>query len=374
MEEMLQQDSEFKDFRCVNLAVDQMTTFDFLKREPARNGWRQYENARIKTNFTDPQDQGYYVSEDGNIYPVEQLKQLKNVRYVLVSVGGNDVYLRPEVQVALGRSLLPLQSYARSRVAEQFGSRVRTIMAAVQAAVPDAVVIPVIVYHPAYKFSLLEINEGITGWVLQTFQRLLLSYLVSPMSRQIITYARDHKLPVIDISRTFNPKVPEHYGSGGPGRQGPFAYWSGAEPSNVSTPFIARLALTVMKDFKAGASNSVVYYGETEGNNMVGVMAENNIGAYPVLFKFGARQWRLRLLYGRPVRKDSIGQVRRSAAAAEGRGEGKEEKAKLMSDPPAVSEARAEHEEEHEEEGGGLVRYHHGKPQRGAEGKQEETE
>jgi hypothetical protein len=41
------------------LAVDQMTSFDFIKRDPRSNGWRQYQIARNKTKFSDPQDQYY---------------------------------------------------------------------------------------------------------------------------------------------------------------------------------------------------------------------------------------------------------------------------------------------------------------------------
>lgn len=35
LEELLRKETDFKDYRCVNLAVDQMSTFDFEHRDPS---------------------------------------------------------------------------------------------------------------------------------------------------------------------------------------------------------------------------------------------------------------------------------------------------------------------------------------------------
>merc|ERR1719487_878414 len=72
LERRLQDDETLHDHRCVNLAVDQMSSFDFLERAPHRNGWSQYENARNRV-FRDSAEladrtYAHLLAKDGSIH------------------------------------------------------------------------------------------------------------------------------------------------------------------------------------------------------------------------------------------------------------------------------------------------------------------
>ncbi|CAJ1418218.1 unnamed protein product, partial [Effrenium voratum] len=58
----------------------------------------------------------------------------------------------------------------------------------------------------------------------------------------MLALSRELKCPVIDLSQTLDPTCEEHYGTGEIGRVNELGVpWSGAEPSDVSCDFLARL-------------------------------------------------------------------------------------------------------------------------------------
>lgn len=250
----------------------------------ADNSWYWYGESKKKVGFADAQDKQYYVSDDGFIHSIENLKLLRNVRVIVISIGGNDVYLNPRIQSELVKSLLPGQAYRRHEVARQFGVRLRKILNAVESAAPLARIVPVIVYHPHYDFSLLGMTSASCfGYLASTVQKWCLSRLVTPMAQQTLLLAQWKRLSVVDLSRTFDPKNEEHYGTGSKQRC-VLASWSGAEPSVVSTGFISRLVIEAMKD-KSG--NATVHWGVTRGTEFVRAVVEQNERDYASRYVFG---------------------------------------------------------------------------------------
>ena len=292
-----EQSDEFREFSCINLAVDQMSTFDFIKRSREENDWHFYEHSRKQVfDPSESLDFNYFSASDGSMYSVDNLKRLRNVKHVVVSIGGNDVYLDGDIQLALIQSLLPFCSTRREKVAREFSQRLEMIFLALEEAVPGAKIIPVIVYHPHYSFSIGGIQSGFLGLIAKVIQRLFLSLLVTPMLRELLLLAQRRKLDVIDLSRTFDASDQRHYGTEQIGVGNKFASWSGAEPSNISSNFIAILIQHVihLKD----SVEPRVLYADTRGMDLIRIQEERNCNAYPWYYTFGSRtQYLLKFMY-----------------------------------------------------------------------------
>merc|ERR1712034_6086 len=99
-------------------------------------------------------------------------------------------------------------------------------------------VIPVICYRPAAR------------WPYHNY--VAFDELVTAISKLMLPVFRKHKLPVIDLSRTFNPEDETHY-----------SRMSSIEPSNDSGMFIAKLVkhITETHDW---TGPSMLYYGAGE--------------------------------------------------------------------------------------------------------------
>lgn len=289
LERRLQDDETLHDHRCVNLAVDQMSSFDFIERAPHRNGWSQYESARnrVFSDSAEPADRTYahLRAEDGNIHSVANLRKLKNVKCAVVSLGGNDVYLSRDVQIALIKSLNPFQRHLREEVAEQFRERLLSIFEAFdQVMDPASFVLPVIVYHPHHGFSISGLQSGCKGFLAKTAQSVFLKHLVTPMARQFLVIAQERCLPVLDLSRTFNPNDVTHYGTMDMDGTAE-VNWSGAEPSDTSQGFIAELIMHVAKNWTRELG-SIVYSGVVEDGRIVEIREDRNEGNYASNYVF----------------------------------------------------------------------------------------
>jgi len=282
------------------LAVDQMTTFDLEDRRSESNSWAAYAEGRRRVKFEDEQDREYQVDSDGVIRSVENLRSLENVSAVVLSIGGNDVYLNSSVQSSLAMSLLPSMEEKRQEVAVAFGARLRKIVKSVQKAAAGARIILVIPYQPHNEFSLVmgaPINadgERVVGDVLGDFGRIFerenLSNLVTPMVKEMLAVARETGCPVVDLSQTLDPDNEEHYGTGRIGQVNELGVpWSGAEPSDVSSGFIADLLLHALSK----SQKSVIYIGtprqEGEGKWSLQVKEEPNDVLQAEDYCFGGR-------------------------------------------------------------------------------------
>eukprot|EP00755_Sulcionema_specki_P007199 Sspe_Gene.37577::Locus_18137_Transcript_1_1_Confidence_1.000_Length_3564::g.37577::m.37577 len=255
-------------YSCVNLAVDQMTTFDILKRSPAVNGWAQYQHGRERVFRSGIDRAGYRPlrAHDGCIYSAANLHRLKNVKHVVLSIGGNDVYLTASVQAAFARSLLPFCN-AHEQVGREFGERMQLVVEKLNVP-PSARFMAVLVYHPHHEFSISGLNSGCLGALAKCIQRRNLSYLATPMARAALRIAKTRRFPVLDLSCTFDPTNVRHYGN----MDVNSPEWSGAEPSDVSQEYIAQLITHVVQRYDSGEDvGPCIVSGVVEGDKMVAV-------------------------------------------------------------------------------------------------------
>jgi len=290
LDQQLREEENLRGYRCVNLAIDQMSSFDLLRRDPFLNPWIHYDRARRRVfeNSSESSDKTYehLVATDGNIYSAKNVQCLKNVRCAVLSVGGNDVYLNSDVQLSLVKSLVPGFRHLREEVASDFRSRLDGIFESLDYALPaDTVRLPVIVYHPHHSFSISGLEGMCSGLIARTLQRGSLRHLVTPMARQILWLAQERCLPVLDLSRTFDPNDVRHYGTMDMDSTEPIC-WSGAEPSDISQVFISELIVHVLNNWTP-QRGSVVYWGVPEGRHLEVVMEDRNVSDYPSRYVFG---------------------------------------------------------------------------------------
>lgn len=251
--------AELKKLSCVNLAVDQMTTFDFAERRAESNPWKPFVEARRRAGFLDDQDKEYITDGDGNVIrSVENLRRLNGVRWVVLSLGGNDVYLNKEVQSRLMFSMLPTLEGNRQEVADEFGKRYRAIVDDIREAAPEAQLILVVPYQPHQDFSLVvgapindegeRVSGDVQGDIARAYERENLADIVTPLVKEILSTAQEVGCPVVDLSQTLDPQCEAHYGTGQIGAVNRLGVaWSGAEPSDVSSGFIAKLLAHAIK-------------------------------------------------------------------------------------------------------------------------------
>ncbi|KAJ9472865.1 hypothetical protein DIPPA_21544 [Diplonema papillatum] len=284
VEEKLASGDATKEMICVNLAVDQMSTFDFLERNPRENPWRMYQQARESIyspphyDACDRDGYRHLQCKDGLIRSALNLEALRNVKHIILSIGGNDVYLDADTQVSLVRSLVPFCD-GRAEVAKAYGERLGKVFAAVRAAAPDAVVTPVICYHPHHEFSISGAT-GCPGGIALSVQRSYLSWMVTPMVQAALRLCMEHGLNVIDLSQTLDPKNVAHYGN----MDVEATNWSGAEPSDVSQHYIADLIRHVVT--LPPGTRSTIFHGIPNGSSpslteVVGVpLTERTVDSY----------------------------------------------------------------------------------------------
>jgi len=239
--------------------------------------------------FADEQDKEYAEDEDGIIRSAENLRRLSNVRWAVISLGGNDVYLKRDVQARLASSLLPGMSNQRKEVAEEFGQRLRQIVKEIRNAAPDADFIMVIPYQPHEEMSLVygapvdgegrRMPADPLGAISRAIEQENLPAVVTPMVSEILAIAREEGCPVIDLSRTLDPGCEEHYGTGQIGKVNKLgAPWSGVEPSDVSTHFIAELLVHAM----SAGPKAAVYTGKPR---------RRKVGGWELSIKEEANDW-----------------------------------------------------------------------------------
>lgn len=249
--------------KCTNLAVDECET------RGIRSGWvarSHYQQAR-KEHFGGAYP--YHLTEGNTSYPLKELDKLlsskEKPRYVVLSVAGNDVRVRLGLASnslsivdkfrigtgmgnagALKRAIQPIIDDMRS------SGWVSEYRKAIQALVERGVcVIPVICYLPGPGFPMPQ--AGV---------RMLLDEL----SKDMLPVMEEYKLPVIDLSRTFDPTDKADYGiypssvslvaaSASVGETTPI------EPSNRSSMYIASLVKHIVENHD-WEGDSTLYFGK----------------------------------------------------------------------------------------------------------------
>lgn len=209
-----------------NFAVDETETDDILK---GKTPGHHYQEGRLKYKL-----ENYPVSADGKVYPIELIKKNKNPskkNVAVLSVGGNDA------RVCLYCLAQGWQGVYNKMEEKGFSKNYAEIVKSLIDATGN--VILVLVYKPYKDFFPQYHSE---------FDKLL-----DVVRKMLLAQARVFKIPIIDLSKTFDPNDPTHYGEGNG--------TSPIEPSNKSSQFIADLIAAVINDFKFGTDSSKIYYG-----------------------------------------------------------------------------------------------------------------
>lgn len=210
-----------KQSKCTNLALDETESKDIFNGKTPSSVYVKRRN-EIGMN-------PYQISEDGIYWPLDQLEKLNNEEikptHVVLSIGGNDARV----------SLLSNSGDIKKVLIDLQDSFIDNYSKAIDSVLLfNKQIIIVIVYRPGPGF-LLELDQT--------------SVLFSKLVPNMLTESRVRKLPVIDLSRTFNPLDKSHYGS------------TPIEPSNKSGLFIVDLIETVLRDFNYEKDESKIYYG-----------------------------------------------------------------------------------------------------------------
>ncbi|CAM9888599.1 unnamed protein product [Ascophyllum nodosum] len=217
-ESSLRQAYPSRNVEVLNFAVDESTVTCVLRgRTPASF----YQRGRRKANM-----EPYPMDEDGVVRPLNLLRKAKPT-HVVLSIGGNDARVRflqsrdPDVVTEL-------------MVNDGLVANLRRLIEFIKAEVTSNIIL-VYVYMP--QFKMIPILSFLPPPSI--LQRLLVNF-----SKFFIEIANDHCLPLIDLSRTFDPNNRSHYGS------------TPIEPSNLSGQFIADLTLKVLQEFRFGEEAS----------------------------------------------------------------------------------------------------------------------
>ena len=255
---------------CLNLAIEKMTTYDFLDRG-VENSWSKLQAKREEVytfKGADPLDADGYnhlVGSDGRIRSALNLSLLKNVKHTFLCLGGNDIYLSRDMQFELATSLLPFCAYKRERVAENMKERYNHIIDEVLAAAPDTTLTLVVCYKPHNEFCISGLS-GYFGTAGCEVQKRYLSWMVTPSVKNLLQIASERGLNVIDMSQTVDPNNELHYGN----QVKSSPDWCGAESSDVSQVFLSTLLMEVLV---AQASKTVTtppsrcFWGNTSGTH-----------------------------------------------------------------------------------------------------------
>jgi len=164
------------------------------------------------------------------VYPLHLLGKFPPT-HVVLSIGGNDA------RIAFAHSF-DLENIYNIMINNGIERSLRSLIQTMLRSVPK--IILVYVYHP--QITMLPMLYWLPPEKVVT--ELLIRF--SPL---YFSVAKDFNLPVIDLSRTFNPYASDDYGS------------TPIEPSNKSGMYIAKLVEHVLEDFTFGKDPSKVYWG-----------------------------------------------------------------------------------------------------------------
>ena len=221
-----------KDSLVFNFAVDESETKDILS---GKIPGHQYQYGRKEHGL-----EGYPVDKDGIVYPVKLTEKIINQyperdNILVLSIGGND-----------GRICLPLlmdkknsyETVSKQMIQAGFKTNFLKIIEKFTS-FPNLKIIVVLVYKP---YQLMIPGRQNDMHKLYDFFREFYTEV-----------CKKNKLPMIDLSVTFDYNDPSHYGEGNG--------ISPIEPSNKSSQFIADLISTVIDDFQWGKEEAKMYTG-----------------------------------------------------------------------------------------------------------------
>ena len=199
-------------YHCDNFAVDEAQFSDVVNGMTPRN------------IYSENRSYPYPISDDGKVYPLDLLQNIKNKEnsMVVLSVGGNDM------RVSIGALLFGVDAFVDRFLSKNnvdlYEKAIETILKYSNKLVLVVTYIPCVSEMSIYK---------------------LLSHLADPIYskwREFITKtAKKYNVAVLDLSETFDRYNREHYGS------------TVIEPSNLSNKCIARCLEHIYNNYKGFA-------------------------------------------------------------------------------------------------------------------------
>ena len=237
--------------KVYNFAVDESTSIDVIKGKYPGS----YADARDDYGL-DP----YPINKNGLVKPLNILSNMINSKDLDNNV--NKKYIKPTVLLSVGgndvRELLGELFFADDKQAtiqnglNNLSKNLTTIIEKITQTFKLNIIV-VMCYEPYCDFAG---SYGIT--------RDMLVNIMTAGFDVLLKHGIQYGLPIIDLSRTFDPWIREHYGS------------TNIEPSNLSGQFIADLTEFVMNDFDFdNNTKSMVYYGIKNENKGI-IKYENN--------------------------------------------------------------------------------------------------
>lgn len=215
------------DTTVYNFAVDESQILDVI------NGIRpfdRYLNTRI-VHFGDTYP--YPLNKDGKVQPLKLLKQ-EDPEYTVVSAGGNDG------RVHLDKIVWSAEALIEAILADGLEENFDRMLRKVKRSTTSQKLILVLVYKP--HETLFERFRKSVGWGLQylPIENVIdfagrLDKVYDEIRKIFVKKAIKYNVPMIDLSRTFNPKDRSHYGS------------TPIEPSNKTGLVIAELISHVIQ-------------------------------------------------------------------------------------------------------------------------------
>lgn len=242
-------------FDVYNYAVDESKTTDVL------NGCSpelRYSNSRL---FHFRNSYPYPTNDSGKVVPLDLCKKLEPDNIIL-SVGGNDG------RVHLMKLMISAESLINAIMADNFVEKFKTIVRKMIKIQPKSVL--VFVYKP-HETIFKEFRNNV-GWGLNyiPIENMIdlqgrLDKVYNHLRDIYIEVGKKYRLPIIDLSQTFNYKDRTHYGS------------TTIEPSNKSGQTIANLIKHVLENHDFD-SQSTIYYQplEREEGDIKTKMLNNN--------------------------------------------------------------------------------------------------
>lgn len=185
--DITQQLNTLTDYQVHNIAVDESVTKDIL------NG------VIPKDHYVSSRTYPYPVGDDGKVYPLTLLKDLGSQdTFTVLSIGGNDSRGNLQTMLfgpdAMWNQLMNV--HGLSKLYPEVVDRITQIT-------PKTVL--VIFYYP-FRGS----ENGQTNIFASFWQPITI--LMDRWRKFVVNIAAEKKLPIIDLSQTFNPDDRSHYG------------------------------------------------------------------------------------------------------------------------------------------------------------------
>jgi hypothetical protein len=211
-------------YNTINLAVDESRVNDIIFGIKPRE---VYSIARLYP---------YPCSDDGKVYPIKQLYEI-NTDLAVISMGGNDF------RVNLLKIIKGVDWFINSVITSEFVENLKYVISNVKLGVNKGKVILICVYFP--YLGIRSPYQALSPFKDKIYNKLF----------EIFTQiAHEYNIPILDLSRTFDPYNRSHYGT------------TEIEPSDLSNKCIAQCINYIANNYRG---YKVYYAPDCDINNII---------------------------------------------------------------------------------------------------------